>query len=505
MPPVYVINRAVDTDRLAGFIEAAATHWVTPIRITADDAHRPDFPFALYDDLIGPRFWGGDDIKPGAIGCFLSHRRAWQALIDSGQPRALICEDDARISEPLDRLAGIADGLGEFDILFANDRLAGWAGAAPGGAEVCGLRGVIRGLSVAGGPQAVGLSSAPGADCYLLTRRGAERLLVLTARQGIQCGVDWAMVCNSLAPKDVGGTTGFPELDLLGASDIATSEPLESHVLATPVATLAGGAPSVLRHAVRRPIAGLLERNAVLSHTEYVSTITLGGVELCLAGREDPDPVMQAHRSGVLWDEPGLRLLLRRFPEGGTFVDIGAHLGNHAVVMGRLSGAGRIIAAEANDDVHRLLAANLAMNGLTARSTIAEPGLAIGAADGEAWLVRNRRRTSQSTVKSHVSADQRAKAERVRVITGDGLIGDASVAAIKIDTSGSEVEVLRGLGATLASQRPVVLIDHAATALDRIARIAARSGLRVDATIAADRKNRSSSLLAPLSSSEPMK
>jgi len=210
--------------------------------------------------------------------------------------------------------------------------------------------------------------------------------------------------------------------------------------------------------------------------------------------------VMHAHRSGVLWDEPGLRLLLRRFPEGGTFVDIGAHLGNHSVAIGRLGAAGRIIAAEVNDEVHRLLAANLAMNGLTGRTELAGAGTAIGAAEGEAWIVRNRRRSSETMVKASAPeaapGEARGKIAKVRVITGDTLIGDRPVAAIKIDTSGGEIEVLRGLAATLARQRPVVLIDHATAGLDRVQRVAGQMGLRVDATVASGRRNRSSSLLA---------
>jgi GR25 family glycosyltransferase involved in LPS biosynthesis len=43
---------------------------------------KPHYPFAL---------------KPGEIGCFLSHRRCWQKIVDSGDNGALIIEDDVEV------------------------------------------------------------------------------------------------------------------------------------------------------------------------------------------------------------------------------------------------------------------------------------------------------------------------------------------------------------------------------------------------------------------------
>lgn len=44
--------------------------------------HRPRYPFAL---------------TAGEIGCFLSHRKAWQAIVDSGRDAGLVIEDDVEI------------------------------------------------------------------------------------------------------------------------------------------------------------------------------------------------------------------------------------------------------------------------------------------------------------------------------------------------------------------------------------------------------------------------
>ena len=44
---------------------------------------------------------GGDELNcltRGQIGCFLSHRKAWQRVVDAGFPTALIAEDDCRLT-----------------------------------------------------------------------------------------------------------------------------------------------------------------------------------------------------------------------------------------------------------------------------------------------------------------------------------------------------------------------------------------------------------------------
>ena len=495
--PVFVINRACDTDRLAAFGQAAQAQDVSFERIPALDGHREGFPFALHDDLIGGHFWGESSAKPGAIACFLSHLRAWQSVVDRGLDKALICEDDALLGEGTARLETVAGDLGAFDILFANDRLAELCSASSKGA-VASVPLVLHAIAKQGGPKALGLKASPGADCYLLTARGAERLLALAAAQKIVCGVDWAMVWNSLGSVDDALAAAFPELGILRRHlPLSSSPALDAHILSAPIATQRSGIPSAIRHRSTRPISELTGREAVLAHAEFVSTIHLADMSLCFAGRSGPDPVMDAHRRGEIWDEPGLRALLRRFPEGGTFVDIGAHLGNHSVVMGKLGAAGAIIAVEANAEVHRLLRTNLAMNQISGRTMLAQPGIAIWHEEGDGWLLRNRKRSSETMVKTTVPEDARERAEPVRLITGDTLIGGREVHAIKIDTSGSEPEVLRGLDQTLAQWRPCLLVDHAEQGLERIARLADERGYRVELTCPSGRQNRSSSLLVP--------
>jgi glycosyl transferase family 25 len=50
------------------------------------DLHAPSYPFRL---------------GPGEVGCFLSHRRCWQRIVDSDWDYALIVEDDLALAPPL--------------------------------------------------------------------------------------------------------------------------------------------------------------------------------------------------------------------------------------------------------------------------------------------------------------------------------------------------------------------------------------------------------------------
>ena len=55
-------------------------------RLRPGDLHKPNYPFPL---------------SPGEIGCFLSHRRCWQHIIDAGWDYGLIVEDDLALDPAL--------------------------------------------------------------------------------------------------------------------------------------------------------------------------------------------------------------------------------------------------------------------------------------------------------------------------------------------------------------------------------------------------------------------
>lgn len=249
---VLIINRDCDTDRWTATRNSANAHGIDPVRVSAIDAHAPDFDADLYADLIAPTFWGRDTIKPGALGCFLSHRAAWTHIVDQGWPMALVLEDDANVIGSPDR---VVEALSNCDLLFANDRMAEWSSAVGVAGDFAPLARVINALSENGGPKSVGVRQAPGGDAYALTSHGAKRLLSVTAQTRITCGVDWAMVWAAL-PRTA-AFDGFEELGILEQTTTRPDQPINACVLTDPVARLRKG-PSVLKHSVEVPIAQLV-------------------------------------------------------------------------------------------------------------------------------------------------------------------------------------------------------------------------------------------------------
>lgn len=487
---VLVINRNADTARLGHFRRAAKRHEVKPVRITAVDGLAPAPAFHAWADLIGPHFWGEDQVKPGALGCYLSHYRCWQHVVERGLDWALICEDDVEISLPGAGIDAIGAGLGDLDLLFANDRLcAGGDGS---------VADALRRLE----------ARAPGADCYFVSRQGAERLVEHSAAHKITCGVDWAMVWGALGAGDA--LPDLPEVDLLRAHAPAAMGGLGARVATQPAARRRRNAKSTIVHATTRPLAGITGGVPSLAHADHAALIPFGAAGLGFVGRSGNDPVMAAHRDGGLWEEAAIGALLQRFPEGGSFVDIGAHIGNHTVALGRLAGA-HVVAVEPNPEIRALLEINIGLNGLSPRVELISE--ALGAQPGPGLLDIKRRRPAMSKVTfgaepspppepddDALPAFDAASPSRevpVEVTTGDDLLGERPVDAIKIDVSGCEMEVLRGLKRVLRRRRPLLLIDQRDSDAERITQFTERLGFRPVAAFAHDPPRRCVVLYLP--------
>lgn len=127
-----------------------------------------------------------------------------------------------------------------------------------------------------------------------------------------------------------------------------------------------------------------------------------------------------------------------------VFVDVGANLGWFALQVAHHPGVDRVVAIEPDAGNQLLLQTNVARNGLEDR--IALVACAIGAEPGMAQLHRYR----ETNLGRHsLLADHGQGSTWVPVETVDALLqrlglGDAPIAAIKIDVEGYEPAVLRG-------------------------------------------------------------
>jgi len=72
------------------------------------DLHAPRYPFAL---------------RPGEIGCFLSHRSVWKTLLASDAEAALILEDDVELNKDFDAALDLAQRhVGDFGYIQLQNR-----------------------------------------------------------------------------------------------------------------------------------------------------------------------------------------------------------------------------------------------------------------------------------------------------------------------------------------------------------------------------------------------
>lgn len=137
-------------------------------------------------------------------------------------------------------------------------------------------------------------------------------------------------------------------------------------------------------------------------------------------------------------DYPEMLVWRLRLGPGDLFVDVGANVGSYAIWAAELGAD--VIAVEPAEDTFALLQENIALNGYTVDAI----NVAVGASCGTA------RFTSGRDCINHL--DPGGSVE-TRLETVDSLIGDRTVAGMKVDVEGFEIEVLRGCSRALAENR----------------------------------------------------
>jgi FkbM family methyltransferase len=157
---------------------------------------------------------------------------------------------------------------------------------------------------------------------------------------------------------------------------------------------------------------------------------------------------------------------------GDLFVDVGANVGSYAIWAAE-TGAD-VIALEPAEDTFALLAENIALNGYPVEAIQA----AAGAVCGIARFTRGR---------DCVNHLDRQGSTETRVVTIDSVIGDRTVAGMKVDVEGFEIEVLLGCSRALAEHRIKLIqlewnsASQAAVGTDRrpVAGLLSRHGYRL--------------------------
>ncbi|MEP2716248.1 FkbM family methyltransferase [Pseudophaeobacter sp.] len=205
--------------------------------------------------------------------------------------------------------------------------------------------------------------------------------------------------------------------------------------------------PELTRHGKKLAFGRVLESGPLsLIHSEVLGQ----PVSFCV--NKAKDPIQRNHRKGTFYELDELEALIPLFPEGGTFVDIGANVGNHSLFAGLFLKAGRIIPFEPNRLAYDLLINNMLVNGLRDRVDFSMLGIGLSDELSGGFAMERRRRNLGG-------AKMLAGEGDLKVYRADALLDEVEPDFIKVDVEGMEIKVISGLSGVLGRCRPIIMIE----------------------------------------------
>ncbi len=207
----------------------------------------------------------------------------------------------------------------------------------------------------------------------------------------------------------------------------------------------------------------LRRQGPALEHLGLIGTTVVDvepGVRLAL----DPlDFVDQAILMSGAWEDDSWDAIDAYLDEGDTFIDVGAHIGYYTIKAARAVGpAGTVMAVEPNPVILERLRRNLDLNDLAAR-VIVQPVAAFDRRDVLTLFVSPQSNTGRTSLSETVAAqDGTPQAVEVDAVPLDALVEEAGLTrldVVKIDIEGAELTALRGAVRTLATLRPVLVLE----------------------------------------------
>lgn len=157
--------------------------------------------------------------------------------------------------------------------------------------------------------------------------------------------------------------------------------------------------------------------------------------------------------------EPAKATFLRRWsPPGATVLDLGAHIGLFSVLLARAVGpSGRVVSFEPAPGTAAVLRRTVTYNDLDAVVSVRQAALAGQGGDVDLFETGD----DCSNANSLVPSDRTRGTVRVNATTLDDVVAGEglTVAVVKMDIEGAELEALEGASALLSDQRPAMTIE----------------------------------------------
>ena len=172
--------------------------------------------------------------------------------------------------------------------------------------------------------------------------------------------------------------------------------------------------------------------------------------------------------SQVFWqgfqeaDEEAIKILKRRLPSDGIFIDIGANIGTFTLVAAKQASQGQVHAFEPSARHFARLERNVELNHfsniiLNRKGLYDQPGEAILFLPSRSGEMNN-----SGAASLYKSGETSQVSEAVSLVRLDDYIQDKNIERvdiIKIDIEGAEIKALNGAKDTLMRLRPLVLME----------------------------------------------
>ena len=144
-----------------------------------------------------------------------------------------------------------------------------------------------------------------------------------------------------------------------------------------------------------------------------------------------------------IWEPYETSLLIDLLRPGAVFVDVGANIGYFSVLAASIVGDdGAVFAFEPDPENFRLLEANLALNDLHQNVTAIPAALAEQDRAGQLYL-------SEDNLGDHqiYAVDDQRESVQIKLLNGGAFLEDRlqRLDLLKVDTQGSEYQVIKGL------------------------------------------------------------
>ncbi len=130
------------------------------------------------------------EVSPKEFARFMSHRLAWQEVVNQNLGYALICENDVHlVSDAMNKaIPSIQAVHGDFGLIFINNRMTCWNNE-----NVQNMDDIVNSVNAGKAPKEFGGKFGDG---YFISQSAAQKLLTQSKEDKVFTNIDWWLLAN---------------------------------------------------------------------------------------------------------------------------------------------------------------------------------------------------------------------------------------------------------------------------------------------------------------------